>query len=123
MTRTQTIISTTAVGLSLLSFSVAGAVSIPVGNIEIIAKRLTDSKISIIRTDATGAFTIFDSGNNPYYLWLQNEDAPPTKVSSVDGKISGKLVFVVDDPLPVKKVPVKKPAVKAPIKPAAIIKR
>jgi hypothetical protein len=100
--------------LLFLSASSVQAAQIPVANIDIIAKRLTDGKIITLKTDDTGAFTIYDQGNNPYYLWLQNEDAPPTKVTSADGKIHGKLLFVVDDPLPVKKTPVKKPVVKTP---------
>ncbi len=100
---------------TLMFYGSVEAASFPIANMDMIAKRLSDSQTISFKTDDKGAFTIFDANNNTYYLWLQNEEAPPIKVTATNGKISGKLTLTVEDPLPAKKAPAKKPVVKTPV--------
>lgn len=103
--------------LAGLSSEALHAASLPVPKVEVVVKRTSDKKTNVLQTDETGLFSMDDTTNAEYEVYIVNMAAPAVKAFATNGKLRGKVMLVMDEPAPAKaQAPVKKaaPAVKKP---------
>ncbi len=88
----------------------------PVGGVEVFAKSIANSQISVAHTDSAGNFSVFvKEESGAYNVFFVDENFPPTKITAKNNMIDGRIVVLTGgtiakdpDPVPVKKVaPVK----------------
>ncbi len=83
--------------VSLIIFTSASAATFPIPGVEVFAKSIVSSQVSVGGADSSGNFTVsVKEENGTYNVFFVDQNFPPVKMTAKGGVISGRIVVLTD---------------------------